>query len=96
MFRIKGGGTLARILKNAMGPLELWALGSSPTDSALRRLLYEAVGGSTARAILAEAFPQGTAEKLIALRQKQAGEADSNNVIRTLANELIKRRGYNL
>ncbi|WP_460385296.1 ATP-binding protein [Pseudomonas amygdali] len=96
VFRIKGGGTLARILKNAMGPLELWALGSSPTDSALRRLLYEAVGGSTARAILAEAFPQGTAEKLIELRQKQAGEADSNNVIRTLANELIKRRGYNL
>ncbi|KPZ11802.1 hypothetical protein ALO41_05359, partial [Pseudomonas amygdali pv. ulmi] len=49
-----------------------------------------------ARAILAKAFPQGTAEKLIALRQKQAGEADSNNVIGTLANELIKRRGYNI
>ncbi|RMM78980.1 TraU protein [Pseudomonas syringae pv. maculicola] len=30
------------------------------------------------------------------MRQKQAGEVDSNNVIRTLANELIKRRGYNL
>lgn len=96
VFRIKGGGTLARILKNALGPLELWALNSSPTDSALRRLLYEAVGGATARAMLAEAFPQGTAEKLIALRQKQAGEADENNVIRTLANELIARRGYNL
>ncbi|MBW5416258.1 ATP-binding protein [Pseudomonas sp. MAG002Y] len=96
VFRIKGGGTLARILKNALGPLELWALNSSPGDSALRRLLYEAVGGSTARSILAKAFPQGTAEKLIALRQKQAGEADANNVIRTLANELIDQRGYNI
>lgn len=96
VFRVKGGGTLARILKNAMGPLELWALGSSPTDSALRRLLYEAVGGATARAILAEAFPQGSAVKLIELRQKQAGEADSTNVIRTLANELITQRGYNI
>lgn len=96
IFQIKGGGTLARILKNAMGPLELWALSSSPTDSALRRLLYEAVGGATARSILAEAFPQGTAEKLITLRQKQAGESDANNVIRTLANELIARRGYNI
>ena len=96
VFRIKGGGTLARILKNALGPLELWALNSSPTDSALRRLLYEEVGGVTARSMLAEAFPQGTAEKLIELRQKQAGEADENNVIRTLANELITRRGYNL
>ena len=96
VFRIKGGGTLARILKNALGPLELWALNSSPTDSSLRRLLYEEVGGATARAMLAEAFPQGTAEKLVALRQKEAGEADENNVIRTLANELITRRGYNL
>ncbi|KPY97229.1 hypothetical protein ALO43_200484 [Pseudomonas tremae] len=59
-------------------------------------MLYDAVGGATARAILVEAFPQGTAEKLIALRQTQVGEADSNNVICTLANELIKRRGYNL
>jgi intracellular multiplication protein IcmB len=96
VFRIKGGGTLARILKNALGPLELWALNSSPSDSALRRILYDAVGGSTARTILAKAFPQGTAEKLIALRQKQAGEADASNVIRTLANELIAQRGYNI
>jgi intracellular multiplication protein IcmB len=96
VFRIKGGGTLARILKNAMGPLELWALGSTPIDSALRRLLYEAVGGATARAILAEAFPQGSAVKLIELRQKQAGESDPDNVVRTLANQLIAKRGYNI
>ncbi len=96
VFRIKGGGTLARILKNALGPLELWALNSSPRDSALRRLLYDAVGGTTARAMLAEAFPQGSAEKLIELRQQQAGEADEHNVIRTLANELIAARGYTL
>ncbi|NWB63530.1 ATP-binding protein [Pseudomonas sp. F1002] len=96
VFRMKGGGTLARILKNAIGPLELWALNSSPADSALRNRLYEEVGGRTARSILAEAFKQGTAEKLIALRRKQAGEADDSNVIRALANELIERRGYNI
>lgn len=96
IFRIKGGGTLARILKNALGPLELWALNSSPADSALRRLLYEQVGGSTARAILAEAFPQGTAEKLIELRRKQTGEREVGNVTRQLAAELIAKRGYHL
>lgn len=96
VFRIKGGSTLARILKNAMGPLELWALNSSPGDSALRRLLYESVGGATARSILAEAFPQGSAAKVIELRRKQAGDADDSNVIQTLANELIARRGYNI
>ena len=96
VFRIKGGGTLARILKNALGPLELWGLNSSPADSALRRLLYEQVGGLTARAILAEAFPQGSAEKLIELRRKQAGERDTGNVTRQLAAELIAKRGYHL
>ncbi len=96
VFRMKGGGTLARILKNAIGPLELWALNSSPADSALRNRLYQEVGGRTARSILAEAFKQGTAEKIIALRRKQAGEADDSNVIRALANELIERRGYNI
>nr|ULG11244.1 conjugal transfer protein [Serratia entomophila] len=96
IFRIKGGGTLARILKNALGPLELWALNSSPIDSSLRRLLYEQVGGSTARAILAEAFPQGTAEKLIELRRKQVGDVDAGNVTRQLSSELIAKRGYHL
>lgn len=96
IFRIKGGSTLARILKNALGPLEVWALGSSPKDSALRRKLYEAVGGTTARAILAENFPQGSAEKLIALRQKQAQDIDDSNVIQALADELINRRGYRI
>lgn len=96
VFRIKGDGTLARILKNAMGPLELWALNSSPKDSALRRLLYEDVGGATARDILAKRFPQGSAQKLIELRQKQAGATVDSNVIRTLANELIAQRGFNL
>lgn len=96
IFRIKGGSTLARILKNALGPLEVWALGSSLKDSALRRKLYEAVGGTTARAILAENFPQGSAEKLIALRQKQAQDIDDSNVIQALADELINRRGYRI
>lgn len=96
VFRIKGGGTLARILKNALGPLELWALNSSPADSALRKLLYDEVGGATARSMLAGTFKQGSAQKMIELRQKRAGEADASNVTRTLANELIARRGYNL
>ncbi len=96
VFRIKGGGTLARILKNALGPLELWALNSSPEDSALRKVLYEQVGGNSARRILAATFPQGSARKLIALRRKQAGEADDSNVVRALADELIAAQGYNI
>ncbi|MFA0921428.1 TraU protein [Pseudomonas coronafaciens pv. garcae] len=96
VFRIKGGNTLARILKNAMGPLELWALTSTASDAALRKILYEEVGGSTARSILATEFPQGSAAKVIELRQRQAQDADDGNVTRNLARELIVKRGYNL
>lgn len=96
VFRIKGGSTLARVLKNAIGPLELWALNSSPVDSALRTILYGAVGGRTARSILATHFPQGSASKLIELRQSQAQEVNNGNVIRNLGSELINQRGYNI
>ena len=96
IFSVKGGSTMARVLKNAMGPLELWALNSSSADSALRKILYDEVGGATARSILAQEFPQGSATKLIELRQRQAHEADAGNVIRKLASELIAKRGYNI
>ncbi|MCK9759830.1 ATP-binding protein [Pseudomonas syringae pv. syringae] len=96
VFRMKGGNTLARLLKNAMGPLELWSLNSSSVDSALRKILYEQVGGKTGRSILATEFPNGTAEKLIALRQRQVQDPDATNVTRTLANELIAKRGNNI
>ena len=46
VFRVKNG-TLARILKFTLGPLELWALNSSPKDSALRRALTQEVTAGT-------------------------------------------------
>lgn len=94
-FRLKTG-RVVQILKNPLGPKELWALNSSQKDAALRHLLYERLDGRTARSILAEAFPSGSAEKLINLRQKEAKETDHSNVIARLANELIAERGYNI
>ncbi|MEA9445873.1 ATP-binding protein (plasmid) [Candidatus Fukatsuia symbiotica] len=95
VFRTKVG-RIAQILKNTVGPRELWALNSTPKDSALRNLLYEQLDGHTARDILAENFPTGSAEKIIELRQKQAGEQDHSNITRRLAEELIARRGTHL
>lgn len=95
VFRTKQA-TTARILKNTLGPLELWALNSSPTDSALRRTLCEDLPGETVRQLLAENFPQGSAEKIIEYRRRKAGENDAGNIIRQLAAELIEKRGYAL
>lgn len=93
VFRTKIG-RIVQILKNTVGPRELWALNSNPKDSALRNRLYEQLDGRTARNILAEHFfPTGSAEKIIELRQKQAGEQESTHLIRQLADELMSSRG---
>nr|WP_235661161.1 hypothetical protein [Candidatus Hamiltonella defensa] len=55
--------------------------------------MYEQLDGRTARNILAEHFPTGSAEKIIEHRQKQAGEQESTNIIRQLADELMSSRG---
>lgn len=89
-------GRVVQILKNTLGPKELWALNSTPKDAALRDQLYDLLDGRTARAILAEAFPTGSAVKLIDLRQKEAKETDHGNVINRLASELIAARGLQI
>lgn len=89
-------GTMARILKNTLGPRELWALNSSPEDSALRRLLNEEVGTKTARRILAENFPHGSAARVIEYRRKQAGDREATSVTAGLATELLGKQGYRL
>lgn len=94
-FRLKTG-RLVQILKNTLGPKELWALNSTPKDADLRDQLYDRLDGRTARAILARAFPTGSAEKLIDLRQTEAGETDHGNIINRLASELIAAQGLQI
>lgn len=96
IFRIKGGSTLAHIMKNAVGPQELWALSTTPEDMSLRRTLEKDVGEEAARRILGRFFPGGSAAKVIEHRQRVAGELSDGNVIRKLANELIEKQGYDL
>ncbi|WP_336804192.1 hypothetical protein, partial [Erwinia aphidicola] len=62
----------------------------------LRRMLEADVGAETARRILGRFFPNGSAEKVIAHRQRTAGETGGESVIRALATELINQQGYDL
>ncbi|MFP2517028.1 ATP-binding protein [Buttiauxella agrestis] len=94
-FRLKTG-RMVQILKNTLGPKELWALNSTPEDAALRDQLYDLLDGRTARAILAEHFPSGSASRLIALRKKEARESDHTNIINRLSTELIASRGLHI
>ena len=55
------GGRFEQLVVNTPGPVELWALTTSPTDVALRSRLYERMSPAPARAALARAFPSGSA-----------------------------------
>lgn len=57
-------------------------------------MLYEALDGKTARRLLAESFPGGSAESHIRMMKKRAGNDDEGSAIRHLANELIAKAGY--
>ncbi|MFA9341869.1 hypothetical protein, partial [Escherichia coli] len=59
-------------------------------------LLNEEVGTTTARRILAENFPHGSAERVIDFRQKQAGDREATSVTAGLATELLGKQGYRL
>ncbi|WP_210512568.1 ATP-binding protein [Pantoea ananatis] len=96
IFRIKGGSTIAHIMKNTVGPEELWGHSTTPVDMSLRRMIESDVGADTARRILGRFFPNGSAEKVIEHRRRTAGETGGESVIRALANELINKQGYKL
>ncbi|KHJ66376.1 conjugal transfer protein [Pantoea rodasii] len=96
IFRIKGGSTIAHIMKNTVGPEELWGHSTTPVDMALRRTIEKDVGADTARRILGRFFPNGSAEKVIEHRRRTAGDTGGESVIRALATELIDKQGYDL
>ncbi|ELD2083772.1 ATP-binding protein [Enterobacter hormaechei] len=96
IFRVKGGSTIAHIMKNTVGPQELWGHNTTPEDMALRRIIEKDVGAPTSRRILGRFFSRGSAAKVIEQRRRAAGETQGESVIRTLANELISKQGYDL
>ena len=68
------GGRFEQLLVNTPGPVELWALTTSPADVALRARLYERLPPAQARAALARAFPEGTAKGRI---ERELSRADA-------------------
>lgn len=96
IFRIKGGSTITHIMKNAVGPQELWGHSTTPEDMSLRRVLEKDVGQETARRILGRFFPGGSAAKVIENRRRMADDVNGENAIRALASELINKQGYDL
>lgn len=89
-------GTLARIVRFTLGPLELWSLNSDKKDGALRGHLSTAIGSARARQLLAEKFRHGSAKKLIEYRERNETARGDKGVIEQMADEMINELGYNL
>ncbi len=91
-----------QMLVNSLGPVELWALSTTPTDVALRNRLYERIGFSEGLRRLSRVFQTGTAKKEVQRRKddrlrhgEEEGRAQAG-VIDDLADELINGRGLGI
>ena len=83
------GGRFEQLVINTPGPVELWALTTSPADVALRRRLYALLPPARARAALARAFPEGTARREI---ERELGRMDSPEAGRAASEEAVLDR----
>ena len=90
------GGRFEQLLVNTPGPVELWALTTSPPDVALRSRLYALLPPAKARAALARAFPTGTARGRIETELARADApgagvaASEEAVLDRLADEIAR------
>ena len=91
-----------QFLVNSLGPIELWALSTTPGDTSLRNRLYERVGFSEGLRRLSRVFPNGSAMDEIERRTKarikkgDAAERVEAGVVDELARELIEGHGVGL
>ena len=90
------GGRFEQLVVNTPGPVELWALTTSPADVALRDRLYARLPPARARAALARAFPAGTARERLEIELARADAAGAGRaaseaaVLDRLAGEIAR------
>jgi intracellular multiplication protein IcmB len=97
-----GGVQYEQLLVNSLGPVELWALSTTPGDTNLRNRLYARVGFSEGLRRLSKVFPAGSALDEIERRTKamlKKGDMQDkveSGVVDDLADELIRGHGLGL
>ena len=92
-------GRFEQVVVNAPGPVELWALTTSPRDAALRERVCARLAPAEARAALARRFPAGTARtwieaelRRLELRGARVAASESD-LLESLAGELARDGG---
>lgn len=81
---------------NTLGPIELWAVSTSSEDVSIRTRLYQKLGASRARQMLASSYPGGSARNDIRRRvllKSESGDSRSamiSEVIEEIVEELVE------
>ncbi len=89
-------GMNTQLLTNTLGPIELWAFSTTAEDAYIRNSLYDRIGPSAARKILARLYPNGSVAQVVErrlLEMRDAGELtdeSSQNVLQTIIQEILK------
>ncbi len=92
-------GRFEQLAVNAPGPVELWALTTSPRDVALRERVQARLAPADARAALARRFPAGTARTWIEAELRRLElegarvAASERDLLDRLADELARDAG---
>lgn len=78
-----------QLLTSTISPVELWAFNTTVEDVNIRDRLYQAIGPTAARRLLAERFPKGSAVDEIEMILKNDSGATVNSVCDIFVNEVI-------
>lgn len=89
-------GMNTQLLTCTIGPIELWAFSTTAEDAKLRNILYQRLGPTKARQLLARLFPSGSATKVIEQRLEEIkqqsdfiGDASSIGIVDELIIEIL-------
>lgn len=82
-------GMNTQLLTSTIGPVELWAFNTTVDDVAIRDMLYKKIGPVSARRILADRFPKGSAVDELEMELKSDPNMTSQLVREKFINEIV-------
>ncbi len=95
-------GINTQLLTNTLGPVELWAFSTTAEDARIRNTLYEKIGPTEARRVLANIFPSGSIKSLVesrlaALKQQKGliEEVSDLGIVDQLVEEIVEAYAHN-
>lgn len=96
---ITNTGKYTQLLSAYIGPIEMWALSTTAEDAAIRSRLYNLIGPSKARALLAKYYKYGI-KKIVEQRKEAMGVGNDlekdENIYQQLIDEILKREGIKI